>query len=95
MDKTHYHQLICRDLHDLYRKKNADYGSSFSDIFAEVGMAYAYGHLAEKLRRIHSLMMQPANIKGENMRDSLVDLANYAILTIVELDAQKERETEQ
>lgn len=95
MDKTHYHQLICRGLHDLYKKKNADYGNSFADIFAEVGMAYAYGHLAEKLRRIHSLMMQPANVNGESMRDSLVDLANYAILTIVELDAQKEQEAEQ
>lgn len=96
MDKTHYHQLICRDLHDLYKKKNADYGNSFTDIFAEVGMAYAYGHLAEKLRRIHSLMMRsPANVNGESMRDSLVGLANYAILTIVELDAQKEQEAEQ
>lgn len=90
MDKTSYHQLICKDLHDLYQKKNADYGNSFADIYAEVGMPYAYGHLAEKLRRIRSLMNQPANVKGESMRDSLVDLANYAILTIVELDAQKE-----
>ena len=90
MDKTSYHQLICKDLHDLYMKKNADYGNSFADIYAEVGMPYAYGHMAEKLRRIRSLMNQPANVKGESMRDSLVDLANYAILTIVELDAQKE-----
>ena len=90
MDKTSYHQLICKDLHDLYIKKNADYGNSFADIYAEVGMPYAYGHLAEKLRRIRSLMNQPANVKGESMRDSLVDLANYTILTIVELDAQKE-----
>ncbi len=92
MDRTFYHQLICRDLHDLYEKKNADYGNSFADIFAEVGMAYAYGHLAEKLRRVRALMNHPAAVKGESMRDSLVDLANYAILTVVELDAQKEAE---
>lgn len=95
MDKILQHQIICKGLHDLFIKKNADYGNSFADIFAEVGMAYAYGHLAEKLRRIHSLMKQPANVTGESMRDSLVDLANYAILTIVELDAQKEQEAEQ
>lgn len=92
MDKTFYHHLICKDLHDLYEKKNADYGNSFADIFAEVGMAYAYGHMAEKLRRVRSLMNNPAAVKGESMRDSLVDLANYAILTVVELDAQKEAE---
>jgi hypothetical protein len=92
MDKTFYHHLICKDLHDLYKKKNADYGNSFADIFAEVGMPYAYGHLAEKLSRIRSLMNHPAAVKGESMRDSLVDLANYAILTVVELDAQKEDE---
>lgn len=92
MDKAFYHQLICKDLHDLYKKKNADYGNSFADIFAEVGMAYAYGHMAEKLCRVRSLMNNPAAVKGESMRDSLVDLANYALLTVVELDAQKEDE---
>ena len=86
------HKNLCGALHEIYLKKNADYGNSFADIFAEVGMPYAYGHMAEKLSRIRSLMNHPAAVKGESMRDSLVDLANYALLTVVELDAQKEDE---
>ena len=30
-----------------------------------------------------------AKVNGESMRDSLLDLANYAILTIMELDKTK------
>lgn len=87
MNKCEQHLTICNSLHDTYLKKNADYGNSFSDIFEEVGMPYAYGHLAEKLKRIKSLMANENKVKGESMRDSLLDLANYAILTIVELDS--------
>lgn len=49
-------------------------------------MTYAYGHLAEKLERINSLRKNEAKVKEESMKDSLYDLANYAILTIMELE---------
>ena len=32
------------------------------------------------------LMSDEAKVNGESVRDSLLDLANYAILTIMELD---------
>ena len=71
---------------DIYKQKNSDYGNSFSNLFKECGMTYAYGHMAEKLERVKSLMKDEAKVNGESMRDSLLDLANYAILTIMELD---------
>ena len=71
---------------DIYKQKNSDYGNSFSNLFKECGMTYAYGHMAEKLERVKSLMKDDAKVNGESMRDSLLDLANYAILTIMELD---------
>lgn len=52
-------------------------------------MTYAYGHLSEKLKRVKSLMSDEAKVKDESMRDSLLDLANYVILTIMELDKTK------
>ena len=69
-----------------FKAKNHDYGSSFSNLFKECGMTYAYGHMAEKLERVKSLMKDDAKVKGESMKDSLYDLANYAILTIMELE---------
>ena len=69
-----------------FEVKNHDYGDSFHKLFEECGMTYAYGHIAEKLERVKSLMKDDAKVNGESMRDSLLDLANYAILTIMELD---------
>lgn len=75
---------------DTYKAKNQDYGNSFSNLFKECGMIYAYGHMAEKLERVKSLMKDEAKVKGEGMKDSLKDLANYAILTIMELERKEE-----
>lgn len=77
---------ITNGMYDTFNAKNHDYGNSFSELFKECGMTYAYGHMAEKLKRVKSLMSDEAKVKGESMRDSLLDLANYAILTIMELD---------
>ena len=77
---------ITDKMFETFKAKNHDYGSSFSNLFKECGMTYAYGHMAEKLKRVKSLMSDEAKVNGESMRDSLLDLANYAILTIMELD---------
>lgn len=77
---------ITDEMFETFKAKNHDYGNSFAKLFKECGMTYAYGHLAEKLERVKSLMKDEANVKGEGMKDSLLDLANYAILTIMELD---------
>lgn len=71
---------------NTFEVKNLDYGDSFHKLFEECGMTYAYGHMAEKLERINSLRKNDAKVKGESMKDSLYDLANYAILTIMELE---------
>ena len=77
---------ITDKMFETFKAKNHDYGSSFSNLFNECGMTYAYGHMAEKLERINSLRKNEAKVKGESMKDSLYDLANYAILTIMELE---------
>ena len=77
---------ITDKMFETFKAKNHDYGSSFSNLFKECGMTYAYGHMAEKLERVKSLMKDDAKVNGESMRDSMLDLANYAILTIMELD---------
>ena len=79
---------------DIYKKKNSDYGSSFSKLFKKCGMTYAYGHLAEKIERIDSLSNNEAKVQGESMIDSLYDLANYSILTIMEIEKRKEHGTD-
>lgn len=87
-DRNNFEDITKR-MNDTYKAKNHDYGNSFSELFKDCGMTYAYGHMAEKLSRVKSLMKDEAKVKGESMKDSLYDLANYAILTIMELEKEK------
>lgn len=80
---------ITNKMCNTFEVKNHDYGDSFHKLFEECGMTYAYGHMAEKLERINSLRKNEAKVKGESMKDSLYDLANYAILTIMELEKKE------
>ena len=79
---------IVSKLYETYKKKNADYGNSFADIFKKRGMTYALGHLEEKIYRIDALQSKSNDVEGETYVDSLEDLANYAILTLIELRLQ-------
>lgn len=81
---------ITDKMFETFKAKNHDNGSSFSNLFKECGMTYAYGHMKEKLERVKSLMKDEAKVKGEGMKDSLKDLANYAILTVMELERKEE-----
>ena len=79
-------RAITNKMCNTFEVKNHDYGDSFHKLFEECGMIYAYGHMAEKLERVKSLMKDDAKVNGEGMKDSLLDLANYAILTVMEIE---------
>lgn len=89
--KTEMHAQICSELHELYEAKNADYGDAFSKTFDEYGMVAPLLRLEDKLSRLKSLHRKGVQqIKQESVRDTLIDLANYAIMTVMELDSQEE-----
>lgn len=91
-DDTTLFNTILREMSATHTAKNADYGNSFTSLFEECGMTYAYGHLKEKLERIKTLMKSRQQVKQESLLDSLYDLANYAVMTIVELKKKHEGE---
>lgn len=83
------HKKICDELHGLYVKKNRDYGDSFHQSFEEEGMAMPRIRLSDKLNRFKTLTKSDEqNVKDESIRDTLMDLANYALMTVMELDMQ-------
>lgn len=75
---------IYAELLDTYKRKNHDYGNSFGELYAEVGMPYAYGHVKEKIMRVKQLMGSEAMV-NESMEDSLLDCANYCIMWVSEI----------
>lgn len=83
------HRKIVMGLNELYAKKNADYGDSFHETFKEEGMAMARIRLSDKLNRFKSLTRgNSQQVADESIRDTLLDLANYAIMTVIEMDRE-------
>lgn len=83
------HAEICDEIKALYADKNADYGDSFHKTFIEEGMAMPRIRLTDKLERFKRLTkFGGQNVKDENIRDTLIDLANYAIMTVMELEGR-------
>lgn len=80
-------EKITKEMHDLYLIKNKNYGDSFSKQFKEYGLTSVCIRLEDKLNRLKSLNKQgvKANIDDESIKDTLIDLANYSILAIMEM----------
>ena len=85
MSKVDIHKKICEELNALYARKNADYGDSFTRNYNEFGIVYPIMHFQEKLDRLKSLMTKDAQVSDESITDTLMDLANYSIMTLVEM----------
>jgi hypothetical protein len=86
MEKIDQHKKICGELNEIYTAKNKDYGDSFTKGFQEYGLTMPAIRLEDKLRRYKQLIKQDAEVKDESIIDTLLDLANYAIMTIIEIE---------
>ena len=68
---------------ELFKKKNADYGDAFAD-YGVIGVLLRMG---DKIKRTQSITTnQIALINSESLRDTLIDLHNYAAMAILLLD---------
>lgn len=91
MDKIKRHKELCIGLNELYRRKNHDYGDSFHQTFAEEGFAMPRIRLGDKLSRFKTLSNGVgAEVNDESLKDTLIDLANYAIMTVLEIECLEE-----
>ena len=85
--KVQAHKEICEYLNNLYERKNHDYGDSFHQTFVEEGMAMVRIRLGDKLSRFKTLTLNGSQqVQDESVRDTLLDLANYAIMTVMEME---------
>lgn len=83
-------EKVTAEMLETYKKKNADYGNSFSETIQEFGYIPAVARINDKVKRMKNIVKgQKMNIESESLRDALLDTANYCVLTIVELDNQE------
>ena len=95
MDNVKQHESLLRQIHDTYIKKNHDYGDSFSRSFKKYGLVAAMVRMEDKWNRLDNMASgAEQKVADETIRDTLLDLAGYCIMTTMELDKQKNIENQ-
>lgn len=78
---------LCIAMTQTYDRKNTDYGDSFSRSVQRYGKVAALTRMSDKWNRLENLMLSnDPKVKDESITDTLIDLASYALMTVMELE---------
>lgn len=83
---------IVDEMYDIYIAKNSDYGSSVSDTYRDFGLVSFLVRMQDKMNRLKTLNNKESLVKDEKIEDTLLDLANYSILALIELRLDNRKE---
>ena len=80
------HKEVCNMLNEIYEQKNRAYGNSFGDTYNDLGIISAVTRISDKFNRRKTLARnKDINQGDESIADTLLDMANYCIMTYMEL----------
>ena len=89
MNKVETHIRICEELNKVYEQKNHDYGDSFARVRRQYPQSINI-RLWDKLLRLDQLNAGvAAQVKDESIEDTLLDMANYCIMEVLERRLEK------
>lgn len=84
---------LAQSMCELYEKKNSDYGDSFNISLDKYGIIAALTRMSDKFNRVENIILNKDNdgnpvfnnikVRDEKLEDTLVDLANYAMMTVL------------
>lgn len=83
--RINQHKYLCGKIHETYVKKNNDYGDSFTKAIDEFGYISVAIRLTDKLERFKTLLNKDMKVTDEKITDTLLDMANYCIMTVVDM----------
>ena len=83
------HKQLCDYIYNLYRTKNNDYGNSVTDTYKKFGLDAFLVRMYDKLNRAYTLTRTKSMVESEKIDDTLLDLANYALLAVIELSEDR------
>lgn len=100
MNKIEKHEQICNEIHEMYIKKNADYGDSVGELYQKLGDISFLTRISDKYHRLMNLMTdndgyKKKEINYESVDDTIQDLANYCIIWLMERAMQEEKMQEE
>ena len=90
MDRAKQLKKIQKEAHELFVKKNRDYGDAFA-LYGPIGVVVRIGDKISRL--VHLSKNKVQLVDDESTRDTLIDLHNYAAMAIMlldECDSEKE-----
>ena len=95
LSNTERHSEVLALLHEIYIQKNKRYGNSANRTFKKFGaLSYAI-RLSDKMERFTELVKDPSldnRDTDESIIDTLLDLANYAIMAVMDLTEKDDAE---
>lgn len=92
MDRLDIYQYILNNLEETYKNKNNDYGNSVADTYKKFGDLSFLVRITDKYNRLLTLC-NPNNeqkVKDEKIDDTILDLANYCLLWLVEREYKEQ-----
>lgn len=84
------HKELCDRIHSTCVAKNHDYGNSASDLYNKFGLISYIVRMNDKMNRINTLIKREAEVKDEKITDTLLDLANYCLLAVADMELDKD-----
>ncbi len=90
--KSEMYNEILEELRKTYEAKNADYGDSVGYTYQKFGDVSFLTRITDKYNRILSLSDRGecGQVKDESLNDTILDMANYCILWVIEREAKKD-----
>ena len=83
---------ITTNMAKTYAAKNHDYGNSFEQSCNKFGIIAAVVRMGDKMNRLESLVVKRAEVKDESIKDTLLDLDTYSIMTLMWLNKVNKEE---
>lgn len=87
MERKDIYEYILNNLEETYKNKNNDYGNSVADTYEKFGCVSFLVRITDKYNRLMTLCNPNApeqRVKDEKIDDTILDLANYCLLWLVE-----------
>lgn len=78
---------LTKQMSDTFAKKRKDYGQTTTETYDKFGPVSMLTRMHDKMGRLDNLLgkAQENNVLNESIEDTLLDLANYALITILEM----------
>ena len=85
-------QEITRNMYELFKKKQADYGPTTigmgkdkieTDADVEKSMIGLSVRMNDKIQRLLNLVLDRRDPQNESIDDNLIDIANYAVMALL------------